>query len=105
REGRGSPTGRGGQERPEHEKIEVAGVIGEVDALGQVGSAAEPAALHAAKQAHAGGEPVGDHAASSFRANRSVRRTQVTKVPRLIAMRKMNSTTGTRPASFSAKAR
>src|SRR5208282_4352422 len=59
RDGTRSGADFGGKSGPEHDKIEVAAVIGEVNALTFVRFAAGPLHLHAADSARDGGEEVG----------------------------------------------
>src|ERR1700674_2881381 len=47
-------SGVGGQDRPENEKVEVARVIGKVDALCGIGRASQPPSLNTGEEPNAG---------------------------------------------------
>src|ERR1700722_18959148 len=58
----------GGQDRPENEKIEVARVIGKVNALAIIGRTSQPTGLNTGEESHAGSKQFRNHADSSCRA-------------------------------------
>ena len=78
----------GRQSRPQHYEIQIAGMVGKVDALARLRRAIEPADGRARQAAGCGRQNTGQpaHRASNSRTILVVRRTIVTRDPILITM-------------------
>src|SRR5258707_8516872 len=84
-----------GQDRPQHDEVKMASVVGEVDALARIGFRADPAHGSAREQSRSSGDRAGQQwiaqRASSPRTILMVRRAIVTMQPAITIMRAIQS--------------
>src|SRR6266436_2711603 len=78
------PASLSGQNRPKHEEIQIARVIGKINALRGVRPAADPSRLNSREEPYTFCQQLRDHVTFNCRASRLVLRIQVIRVPRPI---------------------